>query len=29
MDVGHKRREPYKVFAFAPNGRRSVFAQHG
>ncbi len=29
MDVGHTRREPYKVFAFAPNGRRSVFASHG
>ncbi len=28
MDVGHSRREPYKVFAFAPNGRRSVFASY-
>jgi hypothetical protein len=29
MDVGHSRRDPYKVLAFAPNGRRSVFASYG
>ena len=29
MDVGHNRRDPYQVIAFAPNGRRSVFARHG
>ena len=29
MDVGHNQRQPYKVFAFAPNGKRSVFAAHG
>ena len=29
MDVGHNQRQPYKVIAFAPNGRRSVFANHG
>jgi hypothetical protein len=29
MDVGHSRRDPYKVVAFAPNGRRSVFASYG
>ena len=29
MDVGHGRREPYKVFAFGANGRRAVFANHG
>ncbi len=29
MDVGHSQRQPYKVFAFAPNGRRSVFASYG
>jgi hypothetical protein len=29
MDVGHNHRQPYKVFAFAPGGRRSVFASHG
>jgi hypothetical protein len=29
MDVGHSRRDPYKVLAFGPNGRRSVFASHG
>jgi hypothetical protein len=29
MDVGHSRREPYKVMAFAANGRRSVFASYG
>ncbi len=28
MDVGHNHRQPYKVFAFAPNGKRSVFASH-
>jgi hypothetical protein len=29
MDVGHDRREPYKVYAFDAQGRRSVFAAHG
>lgn len=29
MDVGHNHKEPYKVFAFAPNGKRTVFATHG
>ena len=29
MDVGHNRRDPYQVIAFAPKGRRSVFARHG
>ena len=29
MDVGHNRRDPYQVVAFAPNGRRSVFARYG
>ena len=29
MDVGNSSRQPYKVFAFAPGGRRSVFASHG
>lgn len=29
MDVGHGRRQPYRVVAFAPNGRRSVFASYG
>jgi hypothetical protein len=29
MDVGHNRREAYKVFAFGPNSRRFVFASHG
>jgi hypothetical protein len=29
MDVGHGRRDPYKVIAFAPNGRRTVFATYG
>jgi hypothetical protein len=29
MDVGHDQKQPYKVFAFAPNGRRSVFASYG
>ena len=29
MDVGHNRRDPYQVIAFAPNGRRSVFARYG
>jgi hypothetical protein len=29
MDVGHNQKQPYKVFAFAPNGRRSVFASYG
>ena len=28
MDVGHSRRQPYQVIAFAPNGRRSVFASY-
>ena len=28
MDVGHSRRDPYQVIAFAPNGRRSVFARY-
>ena len=29
MDVGHNHKQPYQVFAFAPNGKRSVFAKHG
>ena len=29
MDVGHNHNQPYKVFAFAANGKRSVFASHG
>lgn len=29
MDLGHSRRDPYQVIAFAPNGRRSVFARYG
>ena len=29
MDVGHSQRQPYKVFAFAPNGRRSIFSSYG
>jgi hypothetical protein len=29
MDVGHDRREPYKVYAFDARGRRSVFVAHG
>ena len=29
MDVGHARREPYKVFAFGNRGQRSIFAAHG
>jgi hypothetical protein len=29
MDVGHNERQPYQVIAFAPNGRRAVFAKHG
>jgi hypothetical protein len=29
MDVGHNHKQPYKVYAFAQNGRRSVFASYG
>jgi hypothetical protein len=29
MDVGHNQKQPYKVVAFAPSGRRSIFATHG
>jgi hypothetical protein len=29
MDVGHSRREPYKVYAFDAKGGRAVFASHG
>ena len=29
MDVGHNHKQPYKVYAFAPDGRRSVFASYG
>jgi hypothetical protein len=29
MDVGHNVRQRYRVFAFGPGGRRSVFATHG
>lgn len=29
MDVGHDRKQPYKVFAFAPGGKRLVFASYG
>lgn len=28
MDVGHDQRQPYQVFAFAADGKRSVFARH-
>lgn len=29
MDVGHAHKQPYKVIAFAPGGRRAVFASYG
>lgn len=29
MDVGHDQKQPYKVYAFAANGKRGVFASHG
>jgi hypothetical protein len=29
MDVGHDRRDPYQVIAFAAGGRRRLFARHG
>ena len=29
MDVGHNHTQIYKVFAFGPGGRRSIFAAHG
>jgi hypothetical protein len=29
MDVGHNHKQPYKVFAFAPGGKRSIFASYG
>lgn len=29
MDVGHDQRQPYKVYAFAANGKRGIFASHG
>lgn len=29
MDVGHNHRQPYKVYAFAAAGQRSVFATYG
>ena len=29
MDVGTTQRQPYQVIAFAPNGRRAVFAKYG
>jgi hypothetical protein len=29
MDVGHNQKQPYQVVAFAPNGRRSIFASYG
>ena len=29
MDVGHDHKQAYKVFAFAPGGKRSVFASYG
>jgi hypothetical protein len=29
MDVGHSRKQPYQVIAFAPEGKRSVFASYG
>ena len=29
MDVGHNRKEPYKVIAFGAGGKQSVFASHG
>lgn len=28
MDVGHDRKQPYQVIAFAADGRRTVFAQY-
>ena len=28
MDVGHNRRDPYQVIAFASKGGRSVFARY-
>ena len=28
MDVGHDRKQPYDVVAFAPNGKRTVFASY-
>lgn len=28
MDVGHDQKQPYQVFAFAPGGKRSVFASY-
>ena len=29
MDVGHDRKQPYQVLAFARGGKRSVFASYG
>ncbi|HEY9552412.1 DUF411 domain-containing protein [Allosphingosinicella sp.] len=29
MDVGHDQKQPYKVYAFAADGRRGLFASHG
>ena len=29
MDVGHRRKQPYKVYGFGPDGRAFVFAAHG
>lgn len=29
MDVGHRRKQPYQVIAFAADGKRSVFASYG
>lgn len=29
MDVGHSRKQPYQVIAFAADGKRSVFANYG
>jgi hypothetical protein len=29
MDVGHDQKQPYKVIAFAANGKRGIFARHG
>jgi hypothetical protein len=29
MDVGHDHKQDYQVIAFAPGGKRSVFAVHG
>lgn len=29
MDVGHSRKQPYQVIAFAADGKRSVFASYG